>query len=400
VRAGRICFALLILVAPLRAPSRRATATVPLEMALQQVLDQRADALRRGDRAAFLSSVDEPFAVTEAARFDSARSAGFSDYSLRLRWDLAGDLSTAALRARFAPAPAVVGQVEVRLRFDGYETKLALTTDFLTFVERDGAWKVTSDIDLDGIGLLSSRELWDLGPVSRLESPDALVLSHPDGLPRAKDVQAGIESALARERAGLDIPWRGKVVVVLPSSSAELGRLLQSTVDLTTFVAFAYWGVDRAAPDGYAITEARIILNADTFFSLSPSVREDILTHELVHVATREKAGPGMSSWLDEGLADFVATGRGTASAFSDGQIPEDWRFGAGGADAVRDAYGRSRSFVAFLAARQPGVVAYYSTLGAMVAVPGSRERLQDDAARRVFGVPLAELRAQWARSS
>lgn len=392
--------ALLSLLSLLLAPASPALAQASppsIEVALQRVLDSRVAALMSGDRQAFLATADQPTREAQGARFDGARSVGFSEYSLRLRYDLSGDLSTAAVRARYAPARAVVVQVDVRTRFGPYEDRPALSGDVVTFVEREGAWKVASDSDLEPVGLLSTRELWDLGPVVRNTSSRVMVLSHPDFSDQARAVVPVIEAAIAREQAGLDLAWPGQVVVIIPSSGAELGRLLQSTVDLDNFVGFAYWGADRDGPTGFDIAAPRVVLNPDTFFAFG-DLGEDILTHELVHVATRGKAGPAVSSWLDEGLADFVATGAGTAGPPPDAAVPEDWRFGTGGGAAIRDAYGRSRSFVSFLARQGPGISAYYQAVGATAGMPGSRERLQDDAARRVFGASLSDLQAAWGR--
>jgi hypothetical protein len=361
------------------------------------VADRRAAAVEAGDEAAFLDTVDVAARPFAAARFAGARSAGFSEYRLRVRWDTSGDLSTAGVRARYAPARVVVTTVEVRITFGGYDERPALTTEFLTFVDRGAGWKVASDIDLESLGLLSSREIWDFGPISRITTPRALVLSHPEGGDRAAALLPHLEAALDRELTGLAVPWTGKVVVVVPNSSDELRRLLQSTVELNNFVAFAYWGVERDPPQWFGFTTPRVVLNPDTFFSYGASVGEDILAHELVHVATRRAAGPAVSSWLDEGLADFVATGPGSAGPPADGQLPEDWRFSNGTGDEIRDAYGRSRSFVAFLARQPAGVVAFYERVGSEGAAAGSTERRQSDAASAVYGRSLADLRSTWA---
>ena len=389
--------AIVLLVGSLVTPQ---VAEEPLPAGIQAILDVRAAAVMSGDRTAFVATADRSAAEAQGRRFDGARSVGFSGYALRLRDDIAGDLSTAAIRARYTPARAVTVLVEVRTTFPAYDVEPALVSDFLTFVERADGWKVAGDSDLEGIGLLSSRELWDLGPVVQTASERVLLLSHPDGRARAEAILPIMETALDREVKGLDITWPEKVVVIVPSSVAELQRLLQSTVDLSNFVGFAYWSVDRTTATGFDLTAPRVILNPDTFFLADDTVREDILTHELVHVATRQVAGPGTSSWVDEGMADLVATGPGTAPPPPDDALPEDWRFGSGGGTAIRDAYVRSRSFVAFLDTRAPdGARRYYEELGRTVGRPGSRERLQDDAARAVFGRPLAELRADWAGS-
>jgi len=80
------------------------TATVTREEAVRQVLAQRVDAVKRGDRAAFLDTVDPSasaeFKVGQGRLYDGLRSLPLASYELRLRTDEVPDLS-AGLAGRY-----------------------------------------------------------------------------------------------------------------------------------------------------------------------------------------------------------------------------------------------------------------------------------------------------------
>ncbi len=69
--------------------------------------------------------------------------------------------------------------------------------------------------------------------------------------------------------------------------------------------------------------EPRIVVNVTEMGRLSPVGRQVVLTHEMVHVATRTVTTPTVPLWLSEGFAEYVAM---TASAvpvgFAVGPLP------------------------------------------------------------------------------
>ena len=90
-RRAVLALAVALTVAGSIAPAGAQTATTTLtrEQAVRQVLDQRVDALKRGDRAAFLDTVDpaatNEFKTRQGRLYDGLRSLPLAFYELRLR---------------------------------------------------------------------------------------------------------------------------------------------------------------------------------------------------------------------------------------------------------------------------------------------------------------------------
>src|SRR5581483_4624909 len=174
-------------------PARAQTATPPptREQAAKAVLDQRVDALQRGDRGAFLDTIDpaatDEFRTRQGRMFDGLRSLPLGSYELRLRTDEAPDLSGGGLAARYPGADAVfLPPVEAHYRLAGIDTVDAVDGYYDTFLLRGGRWRIVSDRDLEDVGLPSARNLWDYGPVAEERTAHFIVLHAPADKARAE----------------------------------------------------------------------------------------------------------------------------------------------------------------------------------------------------------------------
>ncbi|GLY18640.1 hypothetical protein Kisp01_56540 [Kineosporia sp. NBRC 101677] len=137
----------------------------------------------------------------------------------------------------------------------------------------------------------------------------------------------------------------------------------------------------RANTDGLAKTAAvtvgpkhsqadAVYINGPAFVELSDLGREVVLTHELVHVASRATGDWDAPTWLEEGFADYVAyrhtdlTPRQIAEAALDAPLPQALPtkddFDAAGSNAAV-SYGRSWVAVMLLAERLGGDAAMKS---------------------------------------
>ncbi|HEV3363886.1 MAG TPA: hypothetical protein VG795_07055, partial [Acidimicrobiia bacterium] len=174
-------------------PSARAqTSTTTREEAVRQVLAQRVDAVKRGDRAAFLDTVDQAatdeFKIRQGNLFDGLRSLPLASYELELQTDEVPDLG-AGLTARYPGAEAVfLPPVESRYRLSGIDTIDAIDGYYYTFVLRDGRWRIVSDRDLEDLGLPSARNLWDYGPVHQRRTAHFTILHDPADRKRAETI--------------------------------------------------------------------------------------------------------------------------------------------------------------------------------------------------------------------
>lgn len=372
------------------------------EDAARRVLAQRVEAVERGDRAAFLDTVDPAAAPEFRARqerlYDGLRSLPLASYDLRLRTDEVPDLS-AGLAGRYGGADGVfLPPVEVHYRLAGVDTIDAVDGFYYTFVLRGGRWRIASDRDLEDVGLPSARNLWDYGPVSSQRTAHFTVLHDPADRKRAEALAILCEQGYGRLTESFGHPVPGQIVVILPHTLDQLKEILQATFDLSNFVAFASASVDR--DDGWEATAPRVYVQ-DT--NLSRSRREFQLQtfhHEFAHVAAFPLAGPAVASWIHEGLADWMSSGAGPPSEVegSDAVLPDEWEFTTGGGDSILRAYDESTSAVAFLAARK-GERAPLDLLiraGKTRVAPGTTEYHVDQALRAVYGAGLDQFQKDW----
>lgn len=371
--------------------------------AVQAVLDVREDAVARGDRDRFLTTVDPrapaSFRAAQARSFDGLRSLPLASYSLNARVEDSGDLSVAA-RGRYGGARLFLPETRVTYRFEGYDDRDAVDELWLTFVERDGRWYVGGDTDLEALGLESDRQLWDLGPVRLERRERVMVLSHPEQAERAAALAGIAEDAVAAFAAVWDQPWSGRLMVVLPGSVDELERLLESTVDLDKFVAFAGY---RVLPDeDFDASSPRVFIQESRLGRYGREQQVETLVHELVHVASAPLAGPFVPSWVHEGVADWAANGRPTGErrpSGGDGTLPRDFELSTGSQASIVRTYKESRAAMSLLAARKGAgaPTAFFRTLGETTVAPGSVDHQVDAALRRSAGLSLGELEAAWA---
>lgn len=366
----------------------------PLEAA-NALLDRREAALAKGDRAAWMATVDPHapagFKDAQARQFEGLRTVPVERFMLTARDD-AGDL--APERDRFLP------ETRMTYRFAGFDDRDAVDVLWLTYVQRDGEWFVASDTDVSDLGLDTSRHLWDSGPVETFATEHFLVLFHPPQRERATALASIAEDAAATLARTWDRPWLGRIPLVLPGSVDELEELLQSTVDLDKFVAFVSYGADR--DDGWNATAPRVYIQDRNLSRYGRESQVETLVHELAHAAGVAVSGPFVPSWVHEGVADWLATGRRAGERKpqgSDGVLPRDYEFVTGPQAAIVRSYGESRSAISWLAGTKGAGApsALFAALGAPKVAPGSVDHQVDQALRATAGLGLADLQSGWA---
>jgi len=388
-----------VIVSPVEA---QPTATITREEAVKQVLAERVDALERGDRAAFLDTVDpaasDEFKIRQGHLFDGLRSLPLGSYELQLRTDEAPDLA-AGLAARYPGAEAVfLPPVETLYRLTGIDTIDAVDGYYYTFLLREGRWRIVSDRDLEDVGLLSARNLWDYGPVHQRRTAHFTILHDPADRRRAETIGVLCEQGYARLLAAFGRAVPEQIVVILPHTLDQLREILQATFDLSNFVAFASASVDR--DDDWQSTAPRVYVQD---VNLSRSRRDFQLQtfhHEFTHVAAFPLAGPLVPSWIHEGVADWMAGGRKDPSAVdgTDGLLPDDWEFTTGGGESILRAYDESTSAMAFLATKKgkSAPVDLLTRVGEVRVAPGTSDYRVDQGLRAVYGAGLDQFQKDW----
>lgn len=401
-----------MLLAALPAPASAQTAPSHWVEQVRALLERRARAVRAGDEAAFRDTMRDapPAYVRDRVRWlRGLRALPFDDYTLEL--DAADGYLDLAAGSRHAIEADEIHVVPVTERFTlrGFDDVPASDTSMLTIVRRGERWTIHGDDALQPLGLLSARAVWDFAPVEQVRAGPVLVLTQGSRA-IARRIARETASAVRFVAERWPLSWKQRVVVVIPRSSRVLGRVLRTTFDLGPFVAFASSSVERE--DGAVVFGGhRVYVQPETFFDYSESFQADTLSHELLHIATRDRTGAFVPSWLEEGVAQVFgersapalgALVDAEASGAFDGSLPQDWEFTVGERRDIHLAYARSADFVDHLRDRFGArkVARFYDRLGGVspVAFGTSRYHL-DRSARAAFGRSFGSLRAAWASS-
>lgn len=370
------------------------------ERAAEALLARRAAAVQAGDERAFartMAGAPKSFARARAAWFRSIRGLPLRTYRLERDPNGFGDLAP-ALRRRKGFDEIHGLEVIERVGLRGYDRDPTAERLYLTVARRSTRWSVIADDDLDDLGLRSSRDLPDFGGVRRMERDGVMVVFHPGSESRARRILSATVAAARRVSGAWPYDWPGRVVVNVPRNERELARILQADFDLGPFVAFASSSVDRTG--GWRLTGHRVYVQPATYFRQPESLRDDILGHEVLHIATRGSASSFTPTWLDEGVAQVygeespVATGNLRALVRRQGGLPDDAVFVVGSGSEIQAAYGAAYRFVAGLKSGGPRL---YRALGRRNPVSAGTWRYHlDRAAREALGTSFRRLERDW----
>ncbi len=186
---------------------------------------------------------------------------------------------------------AWVGDVQLDWRLGGFDEELSRMEVTMTFAEtEDGAAFVTARSDYG-----EPAPLWLLERLAVERSQRSLVMA-------TRDVEAERFAALADE-AVADVRqvlprWRGRLVVEVPESQAQLTRALGSGESSYDSIAAVTTPVDGSPA---ADTPIHIFVNPPVFEPLGEQGAQIVMSHEAAHVAT-EAASSSMPTWLLGGL--------------------------------------------------------------------------------------------------
>ena len=323
------------------------------ERAVRRLLEQRADAVLRRDREAFLATVlptATEFRDRQAAMFDALAEVPLASWDYELD---AGRQSAVndALDARYGDDGWWSPDVLLRYALDGFDPEPTYAPQRLTFARSGEEWLLAGDADFEAADELSTRGLWDFGPVVVHRSQHALVLGHPGSRQLLPQIALVVDAAVPDVDAVWQADWTRAVVVLVPQDDTELDRMLNGSTDLSRIAAVATAELPDLG-DGFHPVGDRIIVNPPNFAKLGRLGRQVVLTHEVTHVATRRATGPDTPTWLVEGLADYVGyldaavttetAARELGAAVRAGQVPAalpaDTDFDGGNAD-IAQAY-------------------------------------------------------------
>jgi hypothetical protein len=401
-------FAVLCVIAPSLAVAQQTAGEAAWPVEVRRMLDRRAAAVLAGDERTFQETMAAAPAAFKRERLTwlrRLRALPLGTYRLDFPQDEYAELTRAADRRRHPKNEVHVIQVKERIGFRGYDAAPQAEDLFLTVVKDAKGWSVASDDDAEPLALQSQRSLWDIGPVEKVEGGGVMVIYHPAQRSAAKNILSMSIAAKAKIKKLWPIPWHSdRIVLMIPSTVNELARLLQTTFDLSTFVAFAAVSVDRKDGD-FRLAGARVFLHWPNFRRQGAASQRLILQHEFLHRAS-------FQAFNDEGIAQYygeeayspplpelrlrIASGRFTK------HVPADYFFSVGPPPDIYLAYEEAVSFAAYVGIRfgRPAAAKLYRAVGTHSGVsPGTTAYHLDAACRALFGVSFATLERDWARS-
>ena len=276
------------------------------DAAIRDLVDRRAAAVLDHNRAAFLATVDpaQPSLVAQQRRvYDALSVVPFAQWSYDV--DTSGGLPPTPSSLRYGVPTWAPQHFTLHYEISGFDTQPTSLDQYPTFVHRPQGWFFASFNDFASIGDRSDVDIWDYGALRVARAPGVLVIGHPQSQSLMHNIAEQMSAAIPRVNAVWGKQWALRVVVLVPTTQRELGRLVNDTGDLSQIAAVASAEV-QDCPGPPDPVGGRVAINPANWAKLSSLGQRVVLTHELTHVATRADTGSCTPTWLVEGLADYV----------------------------------------------------------------------------------------------
>ncbi len=258
------------------------------------LVEQRERALREGDRAAFLATVDPDelgFSATQARWFDNLAQLPVGDVSYELGDE---DVMTQVAGEGDLQLP-----IDFTMRLRGFDRRPVTRRMVWTFVRSDGEVLLADDRNVQIDAKTGwTPDPWDLAHIEVRRSGGILAVFDEDTSQHATYVMSDLADATAVVRRHLP-EWSGRFVAYGTSDVSALDKMSAMAVEDTAGVAFPV-----LAREGGPVAAYRFLVN--------PTVVGDVISrglvfrHELVHVALAD-SDDRSPVWLVEGVAEYVA---------------------------------------------------------------------------------------------
>lgn len=291
--------------AALGAPSHSAELTDAEKKSRQREVDlllgKRAAAVLKGDLNGFLAAVDpkQPKLVArQRLLFTNLRKFGFAT----LRYVTADSWPTPRLAEKYGPSTFST-RVMMRYQIAGLDPKPVQTDLGYTFVRRDNLWVLVEDGGADEmLSRDGHRQPWDFQEVALVRRGKVVVVVNQRELALGQKIAGVSEGAVAAVRRHWPRGWNGSVMVVAMPEPQVMATVWTSGRGWTIAAKAVtlYEGEQLGRPSGPPVG-SRIVINP----SLRKDLDEDLLVHEMTHVAT-VPIGQLVPLWLVEGLAEYV----------------------------------------------------------------------------------------------
>ena len=269
----------------------------------QQLLDQRAAAVRDDDLALFLKELDpadQALVARQRRYFANLRELPLQqlDYTvLRSEWPR-GLESSSWGKSIFVP------QVRVATQLQGFDAVPVQRVTGFAFARKAGRVVIVSELTGAGKQFPGSAPApWDLVRIHVRRDLDTLQLYDDRTRSEADRVSAALRAGVAEVRSAIPVSWDGRAVVyvfarpvVLNSFEGVPGGNIKH-LGAMTFPMYAVPGQPTVAGTRFTLLPSSLDAG-DVFLGR-------IVRHELTHVALGEH-DDGAPVWFAEGIAEYL----------------------------------------------------------------------------------------------
>lgn len=270
----------------------------------ERILRARSRAVREHDEKAWLAPVDPSnTALVQRERRLFANLSRLPLQVFTLHANKEWTWPDGFAQDRYA-ATAYLPYVEQRMRLRGFDSEPVTAVYSYTFAEVDGRWRIVADDDVtDQAGQSNGTLPWDVAAIRVHRTRHALGIFDAGSDGEAGRLMAAAESSVHRVRAAVPGRWPGRVVFYALSDDGLLEGMGEKYLDAAA-VAFP-------VPDNSMwwdhVAGTRVMINPAAL-PRSSGEAVYLLSHEVTHVALARE-GETTPTWLQEGLAEYVATG-------------------------------------------------------------------------------------------
>lgn len=272
---------------------------VPL---MEQVLGQRARALKKHDQRAFLATVD-----AADQKFVARERVYYANLSQLPIAKLAYQVEASTLVRTAGGYDAVV---MVHLQLDGYDAlpvvrparfhfrRQAGEAGLLIASDRDRSWEQRNDVDV---------QPWDTRAISVVNSGGVLGIFDRRSINEAGAIIRAVQAGISQVGEVLPYEWDGHVVVYALSDTAlleGLDHLPAQDPDALDAVSFPI-AAELDDQEGDPLAGTRFLLHPRMLDS-DPQQLARLIRHELTHVALGSQ-DDNVPTWLSEGIAEWVS---------------------------------------------------------------------------------------------
>lgn len=269
----------------------------------QQLLDLRAEAVRDGDREAFLATLDpsDPALLRRQRRFFANMQelplATFDYTVLATQWP------SPLLSADWGP-DASLPEVRVTTQLDGFDAEPVNRITGFAFARVNGVPRILSELTGSGRQFPgSSPAPWDLVRIRVRSDGQTLQLFDDGTWDSATQIGSVLRRGVASVQAGLPFSWTDPVVVYVFSRKVVLDSFEGVPGGSITHLGAMTFPV-YADPGQPTLAGTRFTLLPSSVRAGQPFL-DRITRHELTHVAIGDR-DDGAPVWFAEGLAEYM----------------------------------------------------------------------------------------------